>query len=80
MSWAAIQGKNTTVKFYTGIPTTKLFLFVANLLKQKHREIHYYSGNTSSGEPKRYQISPIKLFFANKSLVAVVNYILKMSY
>ena len=62
MSWAAIQGKNNTVKLYTGIPTTKLFLFVANLLKQKHRKIHYKSGNTSSGEPKRYQISPIKLF------------------
>ena len=66
MSWAAIQGKNTTVKFYTGILTTKLFLFVANLLKQKHRKIHYYSGNTSSGEPKRYQISPIKLFCQQK--------------
>ena len=65
MSWHQIKFNNRWIKFYTGIPTSKLFMFIANQLRSKHQKLHYYNG-FSDDKAKKYQISPVKLFCQKK--------------
>ena len=67
MSWDQIKSNNRWIKFYTGIPTSKLFMFIANLLRSKHQKLHYYNGSSSSDDKvRKYQKSPVKLFCQKK--------------
>ena len=67
MSWHQIKSNNRWIKFYTDIPTSQLFMFIANQLRSKHQKLHYYNGFSSSDDKdKKYQISPVKLFCQKK--------------
>ena len=59
LSWESISGSNSIIKVYTGCPTAKVFPFIVDRIRSKHRKVCYFKGRDSY-KAKSYQLSPSK--------------------
>ena len=61
LHWSSIKENKRIVKLYTGCSSAKIFEFIVDHVRIKHRKLKYYKGADSiSDEPKKYQVSPVK--------------------
>lgn len=67
MSWDCIKNNQHVIKLYTGCSSNKIFMFIADHVRPKHKKLQYYRRSKSSTNiVKQYQSSPTQLFCQRK--------------